>query len=147
MGDKSVACAALFAAAVGLGLTGCQSSPLRFHNPFERTPRPEVKSPAEMDDIHLKAPPERYTKDDYLRRSEKDADLENSLAQRGEYGSREKAPSSDSEKSRDVEKTAMREDVTEVHSETYGDAAPGFDDYPSDSAPFAPGSIGEIDTY
>ena len=139
MRKQSVTGAALILAAlIGLGMTGCQSDSWKVRNPFEREPKPEIKSPAEMDDVQLKAPPERYTKDDYLRGVEKDAKSESSLAQRGDYSGAEK--SSESAESRPSEKTAMRDDVPETTQ-----PAPGFNEYPSDAVPFAPGSIGEVD--
>ncbi len=149
MVKKSVTRAALIIAALtGLGLTGCQSDSWKIRNPFEREPKPEIKSPAEMEDIQLKAPPERYTKDDYLRGLEKDAKSDSSLAQRGEYGSGEKSAASDSPENRPAEKTAMRDSAEQAKPEAGSadsGAAPGFDEYPSDSVPFAPGSIGEVD--
>ncbi|MBR2693927.1 MAG: hypothetical protein IKE69_06900 [Thermoguttaceae bacterium] len=136
---QSVTGAALILAALmGLGMTGCQSDSWKVRNPFEREPKPEIKSPAEMDDVQLKAPPERYTKDDYLRGVEKDANSESSLAQRGDYSGGEK--NAESAESRPSEKTAMRDEVPETTQ-----AAPGFDEYPSDAVPFAPGSIGDVD--
>lgn len=145
MEKKSVLRAALIlAAAVSFGLTGCQTSSWNMRNPFERKPKPEIKSPAEMDDIQLKAPPERYTKDDYLRSAEQGEKGERSLAQTGEYG--EKGGSAQDDR-REPEKTAMR-DSSEVSSSPSSptpspEAAPGFDEYPNDAVPFAPGSIGE----
>ena len=136
---QSVTGAALILAALmGLGMTGCQSDSWKVRNPFEREPKPEIKSPAEMDDVQLKAPPERYTKDDYLRGVEKDANSKSSLAQRGDYSGGEK--NAESAESRPSEKTAMRDEVPETTQ-----AAPGFDEYPSDAVPFAPGSIGDVD--
>ena len=142
MEKKSVLRAALvLAAAVSFGLTGCQTSSWNVHNPFERKPKPEIKSPAEMDDIQLKAPPERYTKDDYLRNAEQGERGEKSLAQTGEYGG--KTGSAEYEH-REPEKIAERNSSESSSSSDSSstEPAPGFDDYPS-SAPFAPGSIGE----
>ena len=139
MRKQSVTGAALILAALmGLGMTGCQSDSWKVRNPFEREPKPEIKSPAEMDDVQLKAPPERYTKDDYLRGVEKDANSGSSLAQRGDYSGGEK--NAESAQSRPSEKTAMRDEVPETTP-----SAPGFDEYPSDAVPFAPGSIGDVD--
>ena len=132
MGKMSIFGAVLLFTAAGFGLTGCQTSPWMMRNPFERKPKPEIKSPAEMDDIQLKAPPERYTKDDYLRNAEKS---ERSLAQTGEYGEKENSAVSET---REPEKSAMRDSSESSSSQ----AAPGFDDYPN-SVPFAPGSIGD----
>ena len=141
MRKQSVTGAALILAALmGLGMTGCQSDSWKVRNPFEREPKPEIKSPAEMDEVQLKAPPERYTKDDYLRGVEKDAKSESSLAQRGDYSGGEKSGASDSAEPRPSEKTAMRDS-----SSAPAEGAPGFDEYPSDAVPFAPGSIGEVD--
>ena len=148
MRKKSVTGAALIlAAVVVLGMTGCQSDSWKVRNPFEREPKPEIKSPAEMDDVQLKAPPERYTKDDYLRGVEKDAKSGSSLAQRGEYNSGENGASSETAESRPAEKTAMRDSSRSKETEDAekAAAAPGFDEYPSDAVPFAPGSIGEVD--
>ena len=147
MRKKSVTGAAMILAVlVVLGTTGCQSDSWKVRNPFEREPKPEIKSPAEMEDVQLKAPPERYTKDDYLRGVEKDAKTESSLAQRGEYDSGEKGASSESSPSRPAEKTAMRDSSrSEEPRDAEGAGAPGFEEYPSDAAPFAPGSIGEVD--
>ena len=141
MRKQSVTGAALILTALmGLGMTGCQSGSWKVRNPFEREPKPEIKSPAEMDEIQLKAPPERYTKDDYLRGVEKDAKSGSSLAQRGDYSGGEKDGTSDTAEARPSEKTAMRDS-----SPAQAGGAPGFDEYPSDAAPFAPGSIGEVD--
>lgn len=141
MEKKSVLRAALIlAAAFSFGLTGCQTSSWNMHNPFERKPKPEIKSPAEMDDIQLKAPPERYTKDDYLRNAEQGEKGEQSLAQNGEYG--EKGAPAQPDR-REPEKTAMRDSSeSSPLASSSPEAAPGFDDYPG-SVPFAPGSIGE----
>lgn len=136
-------------AVVGMGFAGCQS-PSWGIRPGK--PKPEVKSPADMDDIQLKAPPERYTKDDYLHKMEKDAKSDNSLAQHGDYGTHDSAEPRESADSvhRGAEKTAMRDpsermpDMKTAPSRPDSERAPGFDDYPS-SVPFAPGSIGDVD--
>ena len=141
--------AAGFAAAVGFGMTGCQSQQWELRNPFERHPKPEIKSPAEMDDIELKAPPERYTKDDYIRKMEKEAESGSSLAQTGSYGEKsgsEDLHSIDSERNIEKEKVASAA-ASGSHSYDHSEPAPGFSDYdvPSDlggTAPFAPGSTG-----
>lgn len=75
-------------AAVVVGLAGCKSgwsikNPIPpMSNPFASKPKP-VESPAEMDNIKLKAPPENYTKKDS---GAKNGSAE-SLAQNGSYQS------------------------------------------------------------
>ena len=56
---------ALFAvtAVIVMTLTGCKSTSA-IKSPFASKPDPHIASPAEMDDLQLKAPPESYTKDD-----------------------------------------------------------------------------------
>ncbi|MBO7681072.1 MAG: hypothetical protein J6S75_15545, partial [Thermoguttaceae bacterium] len=73
---------ALFAvtAMFAMTLTGCKSTSA-IKSPFASKPDPHIASPAEMDDLQLKAPPESYTKDD-PKTSAKEA---HSLAQQGEY--------------------------------------------------------------
>lgn len=73
---------ALFAvtAMFAMTLTGCKSTSV-IKSPFASKPDPHIASPAEMDDLQLKAPPESYTKDD-PKTSAKEA---HSLAQQGEY--------------------------------------------------------------
>ena len=73
---------ALFAvtAVIVMTLTGCKSTSA-IKSPFASKPDPHIASPAEMDDLQLKAPPESYTKDD-PKTSAKEA---HSLAQQGEY--------------------------------------------------------------
>lgn len=74
--------------AVVFGLAGCKSgwsikNPISsVSNPFASKPKP-VESPAEMDNIKLKAPPENYTKKD----SGSKKDSAESLAQNGSYQS------------------------------------------------------------
>ena len=72
---------ALFAvtAVIVMTLTGCKSTSA-IKSPFASKPDPHIASPAEMDDLQLKAPPESYTKDD-PKTSAKEA---HSLAQQGE---------------------------------------------------------------
>ena len=74
-------------AAVVLGLSGCKSSwsiknPLPpMSNPFSSKPTPGIESPAEMDNIKLKAPPENYTQKSYHQENTSP----DSLAQNGSY--------------------------------------------------------------
>lgn len=51
-------------------------------NPFAKKPHPGIESPAEMDNIPLKEPPENYTKSTPSRQKEKEDGL---LAQNGSY--------------------------------------------------------------
>ena len=76
LGVVLLAVTALFA----MTLCGCKSTSA-IKSPFASKPDPHITSPAEMDDLQLKAPPESYTKDD-PKTSSKEA---HSLAQQGEY--------------------------------------------------------------
>lgn len=62
--------------------TGCKSTSA-IKSPFASNPDPHIASPAEMDDLQLKAPPESYTKAN-PKSSVREA---HSLAQQGEYKS------------------------------------------------------------
>ena len=148
--------AAAALAAVALGLTGCQSTS-GFKSSFASHPKPKIQSPAEMDDINLKAPPERYTRDDYLRQLEEDSKKGESFAQKGSYSARGQSEDFDSgEDARSVRQSRTNSMVPAAYASGGGGisndlastAAPGVEDSPVSenlggrSVPFAPGSIG-----
>lgn len=77
----------LLGIAVLLAAVGCKST-WSMKNPFSSKPEAHVASPAEMDELQLKAPPENYTRGEMPGRNRPQKE---SLAQNGAYQS-ESAP-------------------------------------------------------
>ncbi len=66
-----------------LALGGCKSPSSMLKVPFSSAPDPHISSPAEMEELQLKSPPESYTKGTLPPK--KQVKEENSYAQQGEY--------------------------------------------------------------
>ncbi len=149
---------------LSLLIVGCKTPAPTMKNPFSRDPKPAIESPADMADLSLKAPPERYTRDDYLQETldKKDQPIDiarqnqtgnssGSLAQKGSYQSSGVDRTSPDYVAMNSDSSSRESTPSETNRDRSGNgsgySAPGFSDpaqsTPSDdSAPFAPGSIG-----